>query len=212
MVKRIILIRPGETDWNRWGRWQGWVAAPLNEHGRQQAQRLAKFVRNIGMSALYSSDLRRAAETAELLAEKLGYRPIFDARWRERNIGNWQGLTVKEMRSWYPDEYQHLTADRTGFHVPGGESLNEVLARTREAFKDILAQNKGETVGILSHTTAINMLLADLIPSYTIGSEEFDNTSVTTILHADSGEWQLVAANDVMHLEGLASSSVKELE
>ena len=95
-VRRVILIRPGETDWNRDGRWQGWVAAPLNEHGRRQAEALAKFVRNIGMRALYSSDLRRAVETAELLAERLVFEPIYDARLRERNIGAWQGLTLDE--------------------------------------------------------------------------------------------------------------------
>src|SRR5262245_1330412 len=121
-VKRIILIRPGETDWNRQGRWQGWVATPLNEHGRRQAQALGRFVRNIGMAALYSSDLRRARETAELLAERLGFVPMYDARLRERNIGAWQGLTPDEMRAWYPDEYDQLLADVDEYRIPGGES------------------------------------------------------------------------------------------
>jgi broad specificity phosphatase PhoE len=211
-VRRIILIRPGETAWNRDGRWQGWVAAPLSEHGRRQAEALAKFVRNIGMSALYSSDLRRAAETAQLLAERLGFEPVYDARLRERNIGAWQGLTLEEMRDWYPNEYEQLLANVDGFRIPGGESRSEVRGRMVATFDDILKTNQGETVGIISHTTAIRALLSHLIPGCDPNSVEVSNTSVTTLVRGDTNQWQLVAANDIMHLEGLPSHSVQEVE
>src|SRR5215207_3081510 len=105
-VNRIVLIRPGETDWNRIGRWQGWVATPLNPLGRRQVEKLANFIRHIGMTALYSSDLQRAVETADILAARLGFAPIYDARLRERNIGEWQGMTLDEMEAWYPEAYQ----------------------------------------------------------------------------------------------------------
>ena len=211
-VKRIILIRPGETDWNRQGRWQGWVATPLNEHGRRQAQALARFVRNIGMAALYSSDLRRARETAELLAERLGFVPVYDARLRERNIGAWQGLTPDEMRAWYPVEYEQLLAHVDEYQIPGGESRAEVRVRMVAIFEVILKQDKGETVGIISHTTSIRALLSQLIPDCDPNSVEVNNTSVTTLARTDASDWQLVATNDVMHLEGLASRSAKEVE
>jgi broad specificity phosphatase PhoE len=211
-VKRIILIRPGETDWNHQGRWQGWVATPLNEHGTQQAQALAKFVRNIGMSALYSSDLRRAVQTAELLAERLGFQPIYDSRLRERNIGAWQGLTLNEMRAWYPGEYDQLLSNVDEYQIPGGESRAEVRVRMVAAFEDVLKQDVGETVGMISHTTAIRALLSQLIPDCDPNSVEVGNTSVTTLAFEDETRWRLVATNDVMHLEGLASRSAKELE
>jgi probable phosphoglycerate mutase len=211
-VRRVILIRPGETDWNRQGRWQGWVAAPLNQHGRRQAEALARFVRNIGMSTLYSSDLRRAIETAELLAERLAFKPVYDARLRERNIGAWQGLILDEMCDWYPDEYEQLLANVDGFCIPGGESRAEVRTRMVAAFDDILNKNRGETVGILSHTTAIRALLSHVIPDCDPNSVEVSNTSVTTLVRGDTSQWQLVAANDVMHLEGLPSHSVQEVE
>jgi broad specificity phosphatase PhoE len=210
-IKRIILIRPGETDWNRQGRWQGWAAAPLNAHGRMQVQRLCNFVRNIGMSTLFSSDLRRAEQTAQILADRLGFAPILDERLRERNIGNWQGLTMTEMQAWYPDQYQQLLADRIGFTVPGGESLKEVKTRVLAAFDDIIKQDKGETVGIISHTTAINLLLSEIIPGYKIGDTTIDNTAVTTIQREDSGDWKLIRVNDTLHLEGLETQSFKEL-
>jgi phosphoserine phosphatase len=211
-VKRVIFIRPGETDWNRDLRWQGWVAIPLNAHGRQQAERLANYVRHIGMSALYTSDLRRATETAAILTAKLGFAPILDERLRERNIGRWQGLTPDEMERWYPEEYERLLADPEGFRVPGGESRADVKKRMSAAFEDILKQDKGGTVGILSHTTAIHSLLGELIQGGFARKVEVSNTSVTTIKLDDGGKWQLVTADDVMHLEGLATKRSPELE
>jgi broad specificity phosphatase PhoE len=210
-VKRVILIRPGETNWNRMGRWQGWVATPLNAHGRQQAQALANFVRNIGMSALYTSDLKRAVETAEFLAEQLGFVPIKDARLRERNIGSWQGMTRDEMRAWYSVEYEQLLKDVDGYRVPGGESRDDVRKRVREVFDEIASKENGETVGVLSHTTAIKILLQDVLPGYNPQELDLDNTSVTTIRRVQNG-WEMVAADDIAHLEGLETDSIDELE
>lgn len=210
-VKRIVLIRPGETDWNRLGRWQGWVNTPLNEHGKQQARALARFVRHIGMGALYTSDLKRALETAETLARQLPFEPIPDQRLRERGIGLWQGLTLDEMQEWYPEDYASMLADPDGYRVPGGESRSDVRARVMSAVTDILRSDASETVGVLSHTTAIKILLGDLIAGYNPLDIGIDNTSVTTIRRTDN-KWELVAIDDVMHLEGLEARSTRELE
>lgn len=209
-VKRIIFIRPGETDWNRMDRWQGWAASPLNVHGKRQVESLANFLRNIGLGVLYSSDLKRASETAAIIAQKLGYEPIYDTRLRERNVGNWQGLTLEEVHLWYPQEYEQFAADPDGYQLPGGESLHEVKARMKAAFDEILTQAKAETVGIVSHTLSIRMLLAELIDGYDPRSLRLDNTAVTTI-RADENKWVVVASNDVAHLEGLDSRAVREL-
>lgn len=211
-VKRVIFIRPGETDWNHQLRWQGWVAVPLNELGKRQAQRLANFIRNIGMSALYTSDLKRAVETAQILAEKLGFEPISDERLRERNIGDWQGLMPDEMRDWYPEAYAKLLADPENFAVPGGESRKDVRTRMLAAFKDILKQDKGETIGVISHTTAIHTLLGGILAGGYASNAAVSNSSVTTIRLNDAGEWELVALDDVLHLEGLETKRFPELE
>jgi broad specificity phosphatase PhoE len=164
------------------------------------------------MSALYTSDLRRAVETAELLAEKLGFGPVPDPRLRERNIGGWQGLTLAEMNAWYPDDYQSLLNDPDGFKVPGGESRRDVRERALSAFKDIESWDAGETVGILSHTTAIHALLSVLVPDCYANEVAVSNTSVTTIVRDDDAAWTLVTADDVMHLEGLETTISPELE
>lgn len=210
-VKRIVFIRPGETDWNRQGRWQGWVSIPLNELGRRQATALANYIRHIGMGALYTSDLKRALETADCLAQPLGFTPLPDARLRERSIGFWQGLTLNEMRAWYPDEYAAMLKDVDGYRIPGGESRNDVRVRVTAALGEILARSDCETVGILSHTTAIKVMLGDLVPGYDPLGVDLSNTSVTTIHRREDG-WDLVAVDDVMHLEDLERRATQELE
>ncbi|NDJ62165.1 MAG: histidine phosphatase family protein [Chloroflexi bacterium] len=210
-VKRVVLIRPGETEWNRNGRWQGWVAVPLNEHGRRQADALANYLRNIGMSALYTSDLKRALETAERLAETLGFEAVVDARLRERNMGLWQGLTLDEMRTWYPEQFELLMSDRENFRIPSGETRNEVRTRVLTAFDEILRADRGETIGILSHTTAIKILIAELVPEFDPSSVDLANSAVTTIRRRDDGTWQLSAVNDLLHLEGLEAASMPNL-
>jgi broad specificity phosphatase PhoE len=210
-VQRVVFIRPGETMWNRMGRWQGWVAAPLSDYGRQQAAALARFVRHIGLSALYTSDLTRALQTADMLAAELGFAPTPDQRLRERSIGIWQGLTQSEIRAWYPDAYAALNADIENYRIPGGESRADVRARMVAAFSAILNEGKGATIGVLSHTTALKLLLAELIPNANPMDDSIGNTSVTTIARDASG-WRIVAVNDVSHLEGLESKAFPEVE
>jgi len=210
-VERIIFIRPGETDWNKQERWQGWVATPLNAHGREQAEALARFLRTIGMSALYTSDLRRAVQTAEILSRVGEFDTIPDERLRERSIGDWQGLTLDEMRSWYADEYAAMLKDADTYRVPGGESREDVRVRMKAAFEDVLKQERGETVGILTHTTALKVLMEDLFPGYNPLTVNLGNTSVTTMRRRDDG-WKLIAVDDCLHLEGLRTAAVSEIE
>ena len=211
-VNRVILIRPGETDWNRQGRWQGQVASSLNDYGRAQAYSLSRFIRNIGLSALYSSASRRAVETARILAAELGFEPIVDRRWCERDIGIWQGMTLDEIRAWDIETYKHLVADRENYRVPEGESRADVRERVLAAFEDVLKEGRGSTIGILTHTTTTHVLLDSLLADYSIDDTVIGNTAVTTLSHDDAGKWGLIALNDLSHLEGLKSRSVQELE
>jgi broad specificity phosphatase PhoE len=207
-VKRVVFIRPGETEWNKIGRWQGTVAVPLNTHGIEQAKRLAKFIRNIGLDVIYSSDVRRAKDTASVLSEYANVPIHYDERLRERHLGLWQGLTMNEMREWYKADYEALMADPLNTPAPDGESRAHVAERVTECFDEILARG-GETVGIISHTTAIRVLLSQLIPDINAFGMEFHNISVTTIVSDDEGNWQITQLDDVTHLEGMQSGTFK---
>ncbi len=211
-IKRFIFIRPGETGWNRLGRWQGHVAVPLSDHGKLQAERLAKFVRVIGIQQLYTSDLRRALETAQIIAGVLNLTPIPDARLRERHIGMWQGLTQAEVEAWYPNEYRQLVENPNDYQIPDGEARQHVTERMLAAFKDILAQTSDKAVGIVSHTTAIRALLGSLMPDINPYALDFANMSVTSIARDTNGKWSFTQQNDVSHLEGMPSEAFRELE
>lgn len=203
-VKRLVFIRPGETNWNLQGRFQGWVESPLNEYGRLQIERLANFIRNLGLSVLYSSDIRRAKESAEILAARLGYPPIYDERLRERSVGHWQGLTVPEIHGWYASEYTEFQKDPDTYQIPGGESLVQVKKRAQACLKEILKTHDKDdniTVGIVSHTITINMMLKMLLPEVDTTPRTFGNSSVTTVLN-DGKLWRITADNDTAHLEG----------
>jgi len=212
-IKRVLFIRPGETQWNRVGRQQGWVSIPLNEHGQQQAERLSNFIRHVGLGALYSSDLLRAKQTTEIIAGKLSIDPIYDSRLRERNIGLWQGLTLGEIREWCADEYKQFRERVNNFQIPSGEARFQVVERIVSSFEDIQKhENKTETVGIVTHSIAIRTLLSQLIPDYPSGGMPLSNISVTTIALNDDGKWEMVMANDVSHLEGMETKTIAEPE
>src|SRR6185369_7089516 len=100
MTTHITLIRHGQTPWNATGRWQGHAFVPLNDEGRRQATRLAKHLLPIAdeITAIYSSDLVRASETAEIIAARLEKTVRVDVRLREIDMGEWQGLTGDEIR------------------------------------------------------------------------------------------------------------------
>ena len=92
----LLLVRHGETDWNADGRLQGQTDRPLSDHGRRQARTLAEELDGEALDAIYSSDLSRARETAEIVAERLGLAVELDADLREKDWGNWEGLTAVE--------------------------------------------------------------------------------------------------------------------
>jgi broad specificity phosphatase PhoE len=111
------------------------------------------------------------------------------------------------------EDYKKLQASIEDFQVPDGESRAEVRKRVLAAFQDVLNEDRGDTIGIITHTTSTHMLLDSLIEDYEIYGTVLGNTAVTTIRRSeDSKAWEIVALNDLSHLEGLKSRSVQELE
>lgn len=126
MPERAYLIRHGETDWNAEQRWQGFAPTGLNAVGRQQAQALADYLRPRPIRAIYSSDLPRALEAAQILGMALGVRPQVDVRWREMNVGVFQGLTAAGVQVRYPNELVAWRADTLDYRIPNGETRREL--------------------------------------------------------------------------------------
>lgn len=139
-MTKLLLARHGETDWNRDGRWQGWADPPLNETGRAQARTLAAQLAPTPLDAIYSSDLRRARETAEILAERHALEVVLDAGLREVDVGSWSGLTRTEIEERFP-----------GGERPDGETREQHAARILAAVERIARQHPGGSILLVSH-------------------------------------------------------------
>lgn len=136
----ILLARHGETDWNRQGRWQGWADPPLNAAGRAQARALASQLRQTAFDAVYSSDLQRARETAEIVAAPHGVPVVLDPGLREIDVGSWSGLTRAEIGERFPDGTR-----------PDGETREQHAARVLAAVERIARDNRGRRVLLVTH-------------------------------------------------------------
>jgi broad specificity phosphatase PhoE len=157
-VTTIILARHGETDWNRERRWQGQADPPLNELGREQSRRLAESLAGVPLAAVYSSDLRRAVETATIVAERTGVDVAPLPELREIDIGEWSGLTSEEIEDAYPENYRRL--QETGRGWESGETYQQLGERVVVAVKRIAAGHPGDQILVVAHGGAIRSLLA----------------------------------------------------
>ena len=156
----LILVRHGETDWNRDGRWQGQADAPLNERGREQAHALADELAGEDVAAVYASDLSRARETAEIIAARLDRSVDVDARLREVHVGGWSGLTMAEIEAGFPDGVARWYDGDPSHAFDAGETYATMGERVVAALEEIAARHPGEQVLVVLHGGPIRALLA----------------------------------------------------
>jgi broad specificity phosphatase PhoE len=149
------LVRHGQTDWNVESRWQGHADPPLNSLGIKQTRILAEGLANVHFDAIFSSDLDRAYETACAVGDRQGGKVQIEARLREINLGEWEGLTSEEIRRRYPAEWQDRQLNPLEARAPGGESLLEMAERVIPAITDIARMHPNDLVLIVSHGLAL---------------------------------------------------------
>src|SRR5256885_9526342 len=145
-VTRVLAIRHGETAWNVDGRIQGQLDVPLNDTGRWQVHRLALAIADEGISAIYSSDLLRALETAQAVARGCD-RPITtDVGLRERGFGVFEGLSYDEINQRWPEQALRWRQRDPDFGAEGGETLREFSQRAVATVARLAALHPGETI------------------------------------------------------------------
>ena len=159
-MTQLVLIRHGQTQWNREGRWQGQADPPLNALGRRQARRAALALRSARLDHLYSSDLRRAVETAHIIGAELGLAVIPDARLREIDLGRWQGMLSADIQTQYPEEFRCWHESPLATRPPDGEDLHTLAARVLEAISEIALRHPGQRIGVVAHELPIAVVLA----------------------------------------------------
>jgi probable phosphoglycerate mutase len=156
VTTRILLVRHGETTWNAEKRWQGWADSPLSELGMRQAVMAAEAVGAV--DAIVASDLSRAAETARVISELTGIGPVLtDPDLRERDVGEWSGLTRDEIEARYPGAYAAWREDPNR-PPPGGETNDVILVRLEAALGRIATAYEGGEVLAISHGGVMRLL------------------------------------------------------
>jgi probable phosphoglycerate mutase len=148
-VTTILLARHGETDWNRENRFQGHADPPLNETGRAQAAQLAAVLAAEPLAAVYSSPLRRAFETAQILAAPHGLEPVPVDALREVDVGSWEGLTRAEIEERFPEQFARWRGYEAGWE--DGESYEEMSRRVIAGLLELATAHEGERILAVSH-------------------------------------------------------------
>jgi len=212
---RLLLIRHGESVANTEGRMQGGqFDSPLTDRGRDQARALLKRLQGEGWrpSAIYASDLRRAAETARILAAGLDAPVTLDARLREYDIGVLGGVIWRQVEVLHPELWRRLQEDDECPAIPGEEGAGSFHGRLSSMLADILAAHQeGETVAVVAHGGSLGVILAHLLhldPCRPLPFT-FGNVSIS-VVEVSQLRTRLVLLNDAGHIGGKHLSSSEE--
>lgn len=217
MTTHLIFIRHGQSTWNALKKWQGHANPPLSETGIQQAHLLGQRMSTWKIGHLYASDLLRARETADILGKSLGLRPTVDPIWRERDLGEAEGLTTEEIATRFPEVWAARTLGPMA-GIPGSEAHESVIRRAALGCRELLTRHPEETIAIVTHggmilATLVHLL--DLPPSGHSLLSVGGNTSISRV-SIESGHARLIGLNDSAHLElnqsgpGLAGTVVQD--
>jgi broad specificity phosphatase PhoE len=176
------------------------MPVPLNDIGKAQARALGEYLRGRPVSAIVSSDLARALETATLVGDALGITPTTDERLREFHLGIFAGYRRDELAALYPDKWSAFQNDRWDYVIPQGESRRTLQARVYAAWQDIVANGHGPEVALVSHGGSLSLLLLKLFgDGPDMQDLHLENTSVTTI-ERDGDGWRLAEVAAAGHL------------
>lgn len=200
-VAEIILVRHGETAWNREGRMQGHTDIPLSKVGIAQAEELAARLAEEMFDALYSSDLARALGTAERVARRTGHRIAVDPRLRERNLGVLQAFTREESARVHPKVFERYQRGEADYVIPGGESARQFFDRVMGALNGIAEGLAGRRAVVVCHGGVLDALYRIAAGEGPEGPRKTTllNASINTFHYRDR-RWRLHLWGDISHL------------
>ncbi|NIN65043.1 MAG: hypothetical protein GTO63_10150 [Anaerolineae bacterium] len=204
-MTRVLLVRHGETEWNRVERFRGRTDIELNATGRSQAQAIAQRLSSWQMEAIYSSPLKRALQTAQPIAQACGREvqaldPIIDI-----DYGDCAGLSPEEFSTRHPDLFEKWRDAPQGARFPRGESLDDLRRRAWPAVEEVCSAHEGGTVILVSHVVVNRVLICAALG---VGHSSFwkigqDNAAIN-VIEAEQTGYRLLLLNDTCHLESLS--------
>ena len=204
-VTRIILVRHGETPYNKASRYQGWTDVPLNETGIKQAEALAEFLKDTPIDVFIASPLQRAYLTTQKVAERHGMEIAYtDPRLREINYGDWAKQYTADLEKKYPQQFALWKRKPWLVIHPNGESLQELAERGRAALYDAIARYPGKTIFIGAHSYINAAIICDVLGLSLENFNKFpqSNTCVNVLEYKD-GAWRALLINSTAHLNRL---------
>ncbi len=206
-MTRIVLVRHGQTVWNREARFRGRADVELDEFGLQQAQATGRYLAaRWPVVATYASPMRRARQTAEPIAraQGLGTHPLEGLM--DIDFGELQGISVDEVKQRYPALYQAWLEVPHTVHFPGGEGLDDVRKRVLGGLDEVVARHAGQAVALVSHTVVNRVLLCAVLG---LGNEHFwrlrQGTCAVNVFDVkEDGTFIISLLNDTCHLQNLS--------
>ncbi len=204
-MTRLYLIRHGETLWNIERRAQGIKNIELSQRGIAQGKLLAQRLKKQKIDIIYSSDLSRAYETASIIGKEID-KPVYTLpEIREMNFGDWEGLTMSEIKENYKDIYDSWKNTPHTAIIPGAETLIQVQERVMKGVHRIIKENKGKNIIMVSHGVAIKTIIFNLLDIDLSNYKKIrqDNTAIN-IIDFKKDYNVLVSLNDTCHLKILS--------
>lgn len=201
-MARIVLVRHGQTEWNRVERFRGRADVPLNEVGLAQAEATGRRVAaEWRVSAIYASPLSRAVRTAEAIAARFGLPVHVHPGLADIDYGRWQGLTPEEARARWPEQVDAWYHAPERAQIPGGETLSELRERAMATVRELAARHAGETIVAVGHTVINRVILLGILG---LGNDRFwrlrQDTCAINVFEAEGDDFTLVSLNDTCHL------------
>lgn len=216
-MTRLILVRHGETDWNRQLRFQGQVDVPLNATGREQAGRVARRLGDVAIDRVVSSDLSRARQTAEPLAELLARRgapdAIESALLREQSFGLVDGMSVDEIKRQHPAAWNEWVGFDADWAFDKGESTRRFHARVLQGLQELVMAHPGQTLAVVTHGGVLDMVWRSARALSLHGPREshIPNGGVNQVqVHVENDAHRLAILDwaDIAHLDGMPPQPV----
>jgi len=201
-MTRIVLVRHGQTEWNRVEHFRGHADVPLNEIGLAQAKAMARRVADEWRPvAIYSSPLARAVKTAEAVAWHFGLSAQVHPGLIDIDYGQWQGLTPDEAKERWPEVVDAWYNAPHTARIPGGETLDELRARAERMVNELATRHQGQTIVLVSHTVINRVILLAVLG---LGNDHFwrlrQDTCAINTFEAEGGFFTIGSLNETYHL------------
>jgi len=210
-MTELILVRHGETDWNRELRFQGQIDVPLNETGFEQARRVAGRLADESVQCLFSSDLLRTRQTAHPPSLRLGLEPVTDPALREQAFGIVDGMRSDDIEKQFPQEWERWLRFDGDFAFAGGESTRLFHARVMGALQRLGSTRTGQRIVVVTHGGVLDMVYRSAMGLPLSGPRQgaIPNGGISRVrLRGDAVE--IVSWAETAHLQGMPAQPVYE--